>query len=404
MPAYYVAQDETVSVDDTISFTVNKPAADLGTLGISAAQVVSAVQGIFDRAPGNSGTGLPITITSVRPATGPYSEVYVGGTATDMRSTISSPSGSLIEGLIGEAAFRDGINGTWTRVDFGNVLRDDKGFVFSGNDYYRFVNPDSISRELLTSADSLQRLAATIAHEIGHGIGAVHVNDPDELMFPRGICRTDTLISDAFLTLAEGRGKSCEVSELDATANNYRDLANGLGLFNSESTGFLKLRLSLAELGGALHSPHLAIQSPSDDTLPTLFAFGDGTTGSEFELEIEFSRLIGSRVTLFGSSTQGGPLDVFSVLPSEDLINVTAEDLTFGLLGSAMSVQDARVEPIGLALFRVGGSNEFSQYGVASLAVPSFAVPEPNSLRIMFLGLLLLGMSMRRKRGPSFGL
>ena len=78
----------------------------------------------------------------------PFSTLYFGGTAT--------PS-------LGRAT-----------QDHGNLDPSDTAVIFTGNYYYYFP--------MLDEAEITQMIANTAAHELGHLIGLVHTDDPNDVM------------------------------------------------------------------------------------------------------------------------------------------------------------------------------------------------------------------------------
>ena len=211
-----VAQTDDATADVSSLGAATVPAFDASVVAPKVDAAIVA-QVLVDRA---RALYLPFNLQIVtdRPTSGDYAAVYVGGTA----SILATPT----EGIAGVGD-----------VDCDDADPRSTGFAFSAS-----TTPDE---------GGVVALAATIAHEAGHGFGLEHTTDAHDPMY--SVAMPQQTIGDLF-TLAFGSG-------------NYSSFTAGGGAPSAEKCGHADPLDNVALLTTALGSNPAVLGPPPAVTL-----------------------------------------------------------------------------------------------------------------------------------------
>lgn len=343
--------------------TYNKPDAGLSSSQIST--IVNDVQSIYD--------DFLINVTSAKPTSGDFTTINVGGTRDDLP-------------LLARIFFPQGILGKASEIDLGNDNLNDDAVVFSGENY--FSPGGSLSTD---------RLSQTIAHEAGHLLGLFHVEPSTELMYPLADGTAPTGISKNEVNRAERNLLTGNVVALkdffwnNITQNSYQELVRNIGL---ETTSLVIGEPSLLDkvlkfvkvffgsLFSTIYNAKIGVIM-ADDAFPSIFDIGDIVSGQELTLKLPAENQFA--FLLYGSSIQGGAIDVFSSAGS--LLGTSIDDLDYYAMSQSMLLSD-----INLALFKWQEGIGFSDFGSVKLNVMNETqpVPEPATIGLLGTGLIML--------------
>ena len=355
-----------------LSFTeFLSPAANLD--GDQIEFVLSSVRSIFSE--------FNIEVVSTLPSDDrEYSTIIVGGSPSTVLGTQEASAARLQNSL-----------GIADAVDPGNRNPEDRALVFSDN-------------PLFSGEEGLLVLALTIAHEGGHLFGLPHVADSMQLMHPTVGSASDNLISDELFNRAEFNSRTNSIMVLPSKINLYRELGINVGLSNGE-------KLTGNPSFNHLDASRLAIFVPDeltkifdlsiavfigDDVLPIVYTVGDYEGGL---LNFLVGGLTEYEIALFGSTTRGGPANIFfspTTLSSSSgdsgdvLFGLTYDDLFFRITGDNGDLLNSV-----LGVYVANGPGSFEEVARVFIAVEeSVAISEPSSLSFLLFVCIL---AFRRK-------
>ena len=175
-----------------------------------------------------------VEFTNIRPASGEFSTIFVGGDDGDVPSLIDPTEPGALFGLA-------------EQLDFGNEDKSDSAFVLSDQPLFDTSDGDN----------DVPLLSQVIAHEAGHLLGLRHVEDDNELLFP--IPEADrTNISDSPIPFAERDGD--ELILIGGEQDSREELIRNVGLRDS--------------------SEFIVVDSLLDDTV-RFFEFNSSNNGNE---------------------------------------------------------------------------------------------------------------------------
>lgn len=223
-----------------------------------------------------------IEFTQTKPTSGEYSTVHVGGSVSDLPTSLGAKPG-----LLGRAE----------AIDYGNKDKSDSAFVLAGE------MPGDVG--LITQV---------IAHETGHILGLRHIIDGTELMYPYAGATQTTIGGEELMAEINNAGT---VVAVGGKQNTYDELVRNLGLKQSsnlvvsESTfsSILKyFNFSFDSTLPKIYDVKVVIVT-ADNEVVDILDVGDmkGNGYSELVLPTTGS----DKVVILGKSKDNGKYDVF---------------------------------------------------------------------------------------------
>jgi len=242
-----------------------------------------------------------ISVTSSKPISGPYSQVYIVGANyndlknnSDLKSTQPLWWQQWTPETVGKA----------DQVDFKNINHGDTALVLEGQ---------------LSTQNDLQYV---VAHEAGHLMGLVHVDNNTQLLYPYNTCG-GYIISDIFFQVANAKrdGETCtDIVPYSQAVNNYRALGKYIGLADGTTISYADgwvdklIRDFSTNFWWSTSTNIYAAKAAllyADDAGPMIFDLGDLVAGNTNEAALGVSGW--SKMYIYGSSEPGGAVDIIGV-------------------------------------------------------------------------------------------
>jgi hypothetical protein len=280
-----------------------------------------------------------IVFTTSQPTNGDFTTLLIGGD----NSTLLDISGAspLVKNRfpgINQVPLRDvfnlgpdsllGLSGT---PDVGNLDRNDRSVIFSGEFDNFFANASPESR--------LDQLAVTISHELGHNLGLRHVSDSasGDIMSETDPRDPGSVFTNELHNLSE------EWSDGVTNQNSHIYLLSILGKESGSglSTAVAQGNLYFApQPGKTFYNVTLTIDTPDPHDAPIQLFFNQLNGSQNIALPILGT---GSKIHFSAASTLGGPIDIFSGVPTAGNLTDDASAVPlFGAGGTLLNVPLAK--------------------------------------------------------------
>jgi hypothetical protein len=327
--------------------------------------------------------GFDIEFVTDKPASGDYMHVVIGG-FPDVPITIGDP---LILGDFSHPTpttvwdyYRlnhpnaTSLEGQSQGVDVGNRNHADTAVVFAGQ--------IGIDYKDKPSATILQELTVAIAHEIGHNLGLRHETDDNAASIMKNTVPLDPngTFQNTFNATVEGERADYKDGATQQNAFNY--LMGVLGPARGGQTAVLyppppdplEFQLDFSTLSRPVYGLQIGIAtgaatplsvdagSDGSNTQPINYSTdaptgGNGPPAIHFEIPGDFSN---PSFFLYGSSTPGGPIDIFSGVPLGGVLHYRDNFVSlFGPDGNPVSSiplsfgTPGQLQPIGSATLQL---------------------------------------------------